>query len=258
MDDEDSNSTLKRLVIFENFNQQYPAIMQQSIDPQRFDWCDSFRNPTPAVGRMAAVASRRLEHLAASFVVDASHFFAIEANHYYFDIKAINYWSGYFDVSHYFNAEVSWEWPNLSSLALTSNRLTPNENPAEIGAMLKAAAAAAIKMPKLETMEVWNGRKGLAALFKYQASRKYRQATITWRGTWKLAMEPSVIQAWEAVMRHYGGWRLNWVQETLDGALINHHGDAIHHLMLSSQVIRPVSLQQIRIEQKALEGVSTV
>jgi hypothetical protein len=180
---------------------------------------------------MVALASLKLEHLAASFIVDASHFFEIEP---------------------------SWEWPNLTSLVLTSKLLTPDENSIEIGAMLQAAAATAIKMPQLETMEIWNGRKGLAALFKYQAFRDIQQAIIIWRGTWKLAMEPSIIQAWEAVVHQYDGWRLNLVQERLDEAAIKSHGDVIHYLMLSSQVIRPISLQQIRIEQKALEGVQTV
>jgi hypothetical protein len=109
----------------------------------------SIRNPDPAVGRRLALASLGLEHLAASFIADASHFFEIDAR---------------------------WEWPNLSSLVLTSKRLTPDEDPTEIGTMLHAAAAAAMKMPQLETMEIWNGRKGLAVLFKYQTSRKFRQS----------------------------------------------------------------------------------
>ena len=73
-----------------------------------------------------------------------------------------------------------------------------------------------------------------------------------------MAMEPSIIQAWEAGVHQYDGWRLNLVQERLDEASIKSHGDAIHYLMLSSQVIRPISLQQILIEQKVLEGVQTV
>lgn len=112
-------------------------------------------------------------------------------------------------------------------------------------------------LPKL-LLALRNGRKGLAALFKYQEFRGLRQARITWRGTWKLAIETSVIQAWEAVMRQYDGWRLNLVQERLDEAEIKSHGDAIHYLVLSSQVIRPISLRQIQIEQKVLEGVQTL
>ncbi|KAI0531798.1 hypothetical protein GGR58DRAFT_492307 [Xylaria digitata] len=224
------NTDLKRLVVFENFNQQYPAIMQRFLLGVDLAGCDSTRNPSPAISRMVALASLKLEHLAASFIVDASHFFEIEP---------------------------VWEWPNLTSLVITSKLLTP-KNSVEIGSMLRTVAAAAIKMPRLETMEISNGQKGLAALFKYQAFRDIRQAIITWRSTWKLTIEPSIIQALEAVINQYSGWKLDLVQEQLDKAAIKSHGDAIYYLMLSNQVIRPISLQQIRTEQKALEGVETI
>ncbi|KAK5465241.1 hypothetical protein LTS15_001804 [Exophiala xenobiotica] len=224
------NKNHKRLVVFENFNQQYPVIMQRFQFGEDLSGCDRYRNPAPAVSRMVALASLKLEHLAASFTVDASHFFEIEP---------------------------SWEWSNLSSIVLTSNLLTPDTDPIEIGAMLQAAAAAAIKMPRLETMEIWNGRQGLAALFKYQLFHDREEATITWRGPWQLTMEPSIIQSWEAVIDQYDGCRLNLVQERLNKAAIKSHGDAIHHLMLSSPVIRPISLQQIQMEHKFLEGVPT-
>ncbi|KZL81154.1 hypothetical protein CI238_08225 [Colletotrichum incanum] len=126
-----SNNGFKRLVVFENFNQQYPATMQQFLEGVELSGCDRIRNPAPAVGQMVALTSLKLEHLAASFIADASHFFEIHP---------------------------AWEWPNLTSLILTSKLLTPDENSIEIGAMLRAAAAAAMKMPQLETMEIWNGR----------------------------------------------------------------------------------------------------
>ncbi|KAH0420312.1 hypothetical protein CcaCcLH18_14081 [Colletotrichum camelliae] len=226
-----SNNSLKRLVVFENFNQQYPVFRQRFHNGVDLAGCDSIRKPALAVSQMVALASLKLEHLAASFIIDASSFFEIQP---------------------------AWEWPNLTSLTLTSRLLTPDENSDEIEAMLRAAAAAAMRMPRLETMEIWNGRKGLAALFRYQACRNNPQAVILWRGTWKLAMQPSVIQAWEAVMHQYNGWRLDVVQEQLDEAGIKSHGDAVCHLMLASQVIRPVSLQQIQIEQEALQGVVTI
>ncbi|KAI0879704.1 hypothetical protein GGS24DRAFT_438450 [Hypoxylon argillaceum] len=61
-------------------------------------------------------------------------------------------------------------------------------------------------------------------------------------------MEPSTILAWEAVVNQHSGWKLELVQERLDKATIKSHGDAIYYLMLSSQVNRPISLQQILIE----------
>lgn len=67
------------------------------------------------------------------------------------------------------------------------------------------------------------------------------------------------IQAWEAVIHHqYSGWKLDTIHERLSEADVKSHGDAIRYLRLSSQVVRPVSLQQIRREQKALEGVQSV
>ena len=225
------NKNLKRLVVFENFNQQYPTTMQQFQFGEDLRECDDIRNPDPALSRIVALASLKLKHLAASFIVDARHFFEIEP---------------------------SWEWPNLTSLVLTSKLLRPDESSIEIGAMLQSAAAAAIKMPQLQIMEIWNGRKGLAALFKYETFRDTQQATIIWRGTWQLAIESSTIQAWEDVVHQHEGWGFNLVQELLDEAAIKSHGDAIHDLMLSSEVIRPISLQQIWIEQKALQGVETV
>ncbi|KAL6858415.1 hypothetical protein J3F83DRAFT_763559 [Trichoderma novae-zelandiae] len=180
------NNHLQRLVVFKNFNQQYPSIMQRFQFGVCVTECGGILNPSRTVTRVIAVTSLRLEHLTASFIVDARHFFAIEAS-----------------------------WDGKSS---------------EIGAMLQTAAAAAMKMPQLETTEIWNGRKGLAALFKYQVSRERQQARSTWRGTWELAMEPSMIKAWEALVRQrYAGWELDLVRERLDEDAIKSHGDAIHH-----------------------------
>ncbi|KAK4059606.1 hypothetical protein Trihar35433_10653 [Trichoderma harzianum] len=193
--------------------------------------CDIIRKPAPAVSRVVALTSLKLEHLAASYIVDASRFF---------------------------NIEPTWEWPNMTSLVLTSKLLAPDKSPIEIGAMLQAAAAVATKMPKLKTMEIWNGRKGVAPLFKYQVFHNVQQARVIWRGTWEFIMEPSVIRAWEAFVQQRHGWRLDLTQELLDEAAIKSHGDAIGYLMLSGQVIRPISLQQIRIEQRALKNVMTM
>ncbi|KAF5585288.1 hypothetical protein FPCIR_8369 [Fusarium pseudocircinatum] len=222
---------LKRLVVFENFNQQYPVFMQRFLDGEDLASCDSFRNPSPAVGRMIALTSLPLEHLAASFIIDASHFFAIDS---------------------------SWDWTNLTSLVLTSRLLKPEGDSTKIDALLKAAAVAALRMPRLESLEIWNGRKGLAALFQYRGTRGARQGRILWRGTWKYHITTSVVQAWEAVGHLHTGWRLDVVQEQVDEAAIQSHGDALHHLTLSGQAIRSVSLQQIRREQKSLEGVDIV
>ena len=128
--------------------------------------------------------------------------------------------------------------------------------------MLRGAAATAMRMPKLENMEIWNGEKGSAMLFKYQHRRPHSlpgnqsSAVISWKGTWTRAMvsrlRPCVTNTWEAVARHQNSLILTIIEEALnesDAAEIKSYGDAIYYLNLSSPVIRPISLRQIRMEQ---------
>jgi hypothetical protein len=216
-----ASSQLRRLVLFENFNQLYPRSFR--ID------CNPIRIPTSDVSRAVANASLQLEHLSASFIVDASYFFHAR--------------------------EPSWKWPNLTSLALTSRLLAPDECPIEIDNMLRAAAAAAMKMPNLKTMEIWNGKVGLAMLFRCQLAGVGRPAVITWRGTWEFALRSPVTQSWEAVAVKHRSHGSVIVKELLDAGIIKSHGDAIYHLKLLTLVIRPVSLRQIQIEHRIREGV---
>jgi hypothetical protein len=206
---------LRRLVLFENFNQTYPASYINL-------GCDPMRIPSSHVSRAVANASLTLEHLSVSFMIDASDFF---------DAR-----------------ELSWKWPNLTGIALTSRLLVP-ESSMLLDDMLQAAAAAAMKMPNLETMEIWNGKKGLAMLFRYQRAERGRLAVITCRGTWEISLQPPVIQAWNSVALRHRGQGLVITMELLDADVdVNSHGDAICHLKLSSAVIRPVSLRQIQME----------
>lgn len=177
---------------------------------------------------MIARTSINLEQLSASYILDASHFFDVERSLLY--------------------------WDKLTSLVLTSALLTPEESPTEIASMLQAAAAAAAahRMPKLISMDIWNGRKGLAAAFQYRASGESRKTTITWKSTWKLDIQQPVIDRWGAVALQHGR-RFIFRQEMLDKAAIKSHGDAIERLGLADQVIQNVSLQQIQLEQRILD-----
>ncbi|KAL0939304.1 uncharacterized protein CTRU02_205914 [Colletotrichum truncatum] len=211
---------LLKLTIFENSNQTYA---EKHVE------CPAIRVPTPAVSHELARASLQLATLSGSFMVDASYFFQA--------------------------CKDSWEWGNLTRLALTSRVLTDGANVADVNDMLRDAAAAALKMPKLETLELWNGRKGVAMLFRYQKSRDKQSAIITVRGTFELALESTVTQAWDAVaLRHRHG--SVFVQSFLiDPGNIRCHGDAICQLRLSTEVIRPVSLQQILEEHELRMGL---
>ncbi|KID91412.1 hypothetical protein MGU_01382 [Metarhizium guizhouense ARSEF 977] len=198
--------------------------------------CSRFRIPNPDLGHAVCSASLQLEELSASFIVEASHFFDCAGQH------------------------TSWVWANLTSVALTTRLLVPGANLTSIEDMLRDAAAAAMRMPKLENMEIWNGGKGSAMLFRYQHRRPHSQAVINWKGTWTRAMvshlRPRVTNAWEAVARQQNSLALTMEEELheSDAADIKSHGDAIYYLDLSSPVVRPISLRQIRMEQIIREG----
>ncbi|KAL8740532.1 MAG: hypothetical protein Q9190_006782 [Brigantiaea leucoxantha] len=147
-------------------------------------------------------ASLGLEHLAASFVSDASHFF-----------DACQTWS---------------IWPKLESLALTSNVLTPQQQPVYINDLLEKIALVAMKMPRLKSMELWNGRAGFAGVFQYQIFESDQTAKITWRSTWDLPLEPRILKAWQAVASERVYCKLQIVTEMLNANIvITSHGDAI-------------------------------
>ncbi|EHK40691.1 uncharacterized protein TrAtP1_004022 [Trichoderma atroviride] len=209
---------LKNLTIFENFNEKYAETF--SIMDSRFK---SIRTPSTALSRILSKVSLNFESLSGSFMVDACEFFNA-------------------------HGQSSQEWPNLTLLVLTSQLLTPQQSHTDIIDMLQRAGCAATRMPKLETMEIWNGRKKLAAHFKYELMKEDRSAIITWKGTWGLTLQPSVVEIWEAVTTRRGGFRLDIVYETLDSDTIRSHGDAIIGLEVSERVVRPISLQQIRID----------
>ncbi|KAL7895681.1 hypothetical protein HDV63DRAFT_400986 [Trichoderma sp. SZMC 28014] len=209
---------VKNLTVFENFNEKYAESFKTMDNAFKIN-----RTPSTALGRLLSKASLNFEALSGSFMVDACDFFSK-------------------------HDQSSQEWPNLTSLVLTSQLLTPQQSRVDIMDMLERAGLAATRMPKLKIMQVWNGRKGLAALFKYELLKEHRAAIITWKGTWDLILQPSVVETWGAVTNRRGGFELGVVYEKLDDATIRSHGDAIVELKVSERVVRPISLQQIRTD----------
>ncbi|KAH7165780.1 hypothetical protein EDB81DRAFT_780390 [Dactylonectria macrodidyma] len=206
---------LCKLTIFENFNESYP---------ERFSQCPAIRVPNPAVSWKLARASLHLTTLSASFMADAGYFFAARQD--------------------------LWMWDKLTSLALTSRVLTNDADTLDINNMLRDAAAAALKMPRLDTMELWNGRRGVAMLFRYQRARDGQSAIITVRGTSELALGIATTQAWDVVAHRHCHGRVVVQTSSIDPDVIRCHGDAIRQLGLSTEVARPVSLRQILSEHR--------
>ncbi|OAA53005.1 hypothetical protein ISF_09068 [Cordyceps fumosorosea ARSEF 2679] len=211
------STELCKLTIFENFNEVYPEKYSDSTT--------AIRVPNPAVSQKLARVSLHLTILSASFMVDAGHFFSARQH--------------------------SWTWNKLTSLALTSRVLTNDADPLDINSMLRDAAAAALAMPRLETMELWNGRRGVAMLFRYQRAQDGQPAIITVRGTSKLDLGITVTQAWDAVSQQHGHGKVVVQTSLVDTDGIRCHGDAILQLGLSTEVARLVSLRQILSEHRS-------
>ncbi|KAL1882517.1 hypothetical protein Plec18167_002933 [Paecilomyces lecythidis] len=209
---------VRKISIFEDFNDGYLKAFEGSKD---FDVIP-VRIATAEVSTAFAKRSLSLEKLASSFVVEACHFF--EAR------------------------QPKWTWRLLQSLVLTSRVLTRDQTPRTITNLLEDSGAAALNMPRLDTMALWNYQKGEACVFTYH------KGSIIWRGTWDMELEPRVIEAWRRFTTRHTSYEFSVKTELLPCDIANSHGDAIYHLKLPREVIDPVSLWQIRRETAMARG----
>ena len=207
-------------MLFEDLNHDYIATFQgvhKNLD------AEPVRTASDAVGQALAAASLNLEYLSAASIVDAWHF-----------LQA---------------CKPTWVWEKLATLVLTSRSLVPKEDCSKIHDLLQLAAGAAMAMPELNTLELWNCDKGLACVFRYQASTSSRPATITWRGSWDLSLNPRVVRTWKAVACRRAFCELKIIKEALnDDVSLNSHGDAIRELKLVNNVVSPIFLWQMQNE----------
>jgi hypothetical protein len=151
------------------------------------------------------------------------------------------------DARDFFQArQTQWTWTRLQSLALISFLLSYIVDLGNISDLLQDAAAAALCMPRLRVMALWNGGKRLACGFVF--CLEYDHPSIVLRSTWDMQRQPRVIQAWEQVTSRYTPHKLQGQEQRLWSDAISSHGDTIHHLDLPREVIDPVSLWQIRRE----------
>lgn len=214
---------MNKLVLFEDFSEDCNKAVKAS-------------NPIPrgqsGVHNLEATLAERslgMECLSISYLIGAARFFQSTKRH--------------------------WVWSRLTSLSLTSP-LSKRTDTFHVTNLLVSAAAAAEKMPELKTMEIWNGGRGHACAFSCNVRKL--GLTISWKGTWKLNLDPEVVQAWMEVNwtreEVVNGMRKNKrsfevkVDPILDASEIRSHGDAIRALQLTAEVVHPVSLNQIRRE----------
>ncbi|OTA00900.1 hypothetical protein A9Z42_0012070 [Trichoderma parareesei] len=207
---------LKHLTFFEDHDEERTNLSLADGVPARA--------PNLYVSAALAQRSLRLETLGASFLVDARDFFR--------------------------SSKPEWTWPSLRSLTLTSQHLESTRSSYEINDMLKLAAQVALAMPKLETVEIWNGGPGHAAVFRY--SGKKGGATLEWIGTWDLFIDSEAVDAWEMVAHKSHRWRMLGLEKHLIESPhdIRSHGDAIQLLKTKERVLSPQSLDEVRLEAR--------
>lgn len=198
--------SVKKVTIFEDFNENYLDIFWY-LPGYLWEAPARVRATNLRVGAAFARKSLGLEHLSVGFLADAYHFFQA--------------------------CQPDWQWDQLQSLCLTS-RLMSKTTPNETNQLLTLAAQTVPRMPKLETLTLWNGARKEACSFTY--CRRY--GTITWRGTWDLRLKKSTLDAWQPISR---------LEKHLIQDVVRSHGDAIKCLGLDS-VVDTISLKQIVAE----------
>ncbi|OTB19131.1 hypothetical protein K445DRAFT_53901 [Daldinia sp. EC12] len=213
--------TLKKLTIFEESYKFYDRFPRR---PAQVPWYGLF-DVTGGLGVVLASKSLQLQHLAISYMINAEEIFS--------------------------HCQSTWSWPHLQSLALTSqlleNDLTKHK---QIEDLLRRAGVLVRQMPKMHTFVLWNGGRAHACAFIYRLDRGY--ASITWRGTWNLALSPRVIESWQLVASKELPFRRFQLKNEHIQEAIRSHGDAIYHLELPCEVVDPASLWQIRKEAFSL------
>lgn len=144
-------------------------------------------------------------------------------------------------------------FPNLESIALTSQTHFRPKSPANLNDVLHKAALAASTMPKLQIMEIWNCENGYAAIFRYEAMGPATPSAcrLTWGCSWHPAasMQSRVVKAWGNVasMMASRGLLVDNTQDPLPPGPYDLYGRILGQLKLRNRILDPISLMQARI-----------
>lgn len=141
------------------------------------------------------------------------------------------------------------KWPSMIALALTSSLLVPSTCSSRINDMLHSVAQAALNMPQLQTMEIWNAGEGSACVFRYQAVDM--RAMVTLLSTWAVDLPRRVVEAWEKVARkRFDDFcpLLVSVERLPKEEVFETRHSLIGHLELKGLIVQPVSLCQVRYD----------
>lgn len=211
-------ATLKQLVFLEDRDDTLMnALMPSTAANEKH-----VRKPNYNNGVALANKSLGFENVAATFFVEARDFFQAY--------------------------KPEWTWKNLQSLTLTSYLLDSKRGADEINGLLQVAGVAALAMPVLQTLEIWNGGVGYAAVFAYHAERG--EAVISWTSTWDLVFSPYVLDIWRKVgYKNHRCEKLDTEQHLIENIDdIQGYVDVIELLKTKKHVINRQSLDELRYE----------
>lgn len=167
-------------------------------------------------------ATSQLESLAISFVIDARDFFALPKKELAVD-----------------------NFPRLEFCILTSTVLR-GRNDGQINQLLHAAGDAALNMPKLRVMELWNAHQGEAAVFRYQ-QKPFNTVELAWSSSWDFFLDAKVVAHWEKVALEHGCRELSTISDRIEAPLAG-PGSVLKYLHLRHRILNPLSLWQIQQE----------
>ncbi|RSL71979.1 hypothetical protein CEP54_001156 [Fusarium duplospermum] len=172
---------------------------------------------------------KQLENMSISFLIDAKEFFQ-------------PFWT----------AQSGWttSWENLKTLSLTC-RAFKSFSTHRISGVLCAAANAAMKMPKLQLLELWDGVEDRASVFRYRVVDT-TVVEVTWLSTHILEINQKVIDAWTSVALAQGRPDIRVSTHKLDPDKIRSAGSVLQYLHLRDQILHPVS--RYRIDRVEAEG----
>ncbi|KAF6810501.1 hypothetical protein CSOJ01_06313 [Colletotrichum sojae] len=144
-------------------------------------------------------------------------------------------------------------YEELTTLTLTSTRFLAelSENwdlglwVAGVRELLLLATAAALRMPKLRLMEIWNSGRGTVAIFRYEVVDD-RLARISWQSTQYCdPFEDDVVKSWRKVAAKHGREELEALPVLVNGDF-EYYGSTIPLLKSKDLVIHAVSAAQMR------------
>ncbi len=125
-------------------------------------------------------------------------------------------------------------WPRLRTLALTSQTLAKEEEPAKASELSCSAAAMARNMPELESLAIWNACQRELCAMIYLRNKDRGQASLIWRGVWVHNFTKSELDAWAAVSGGSGNLHVREVQ--LNPAEFQTPDEGISRLALPGRV----------------------